>query len=816
MGQGWRWSVCALAALVLGAATVRAADEEPPASVAVTDAAEAEEAVPRGWNTWLSGESQYVPRAGIGYDLGRGLGYPDSYGHVAGMIPWAERSGELLIFSDLRMLLDNDGHPGSNLGLGYRYYAAEVDRTFGTVFYYDLRETDLKTFQQLTVSFDTLGVDWDLRTNVYVQSIFSDTAAVPTRFSGNSLWLPGEDRALSGFDLEVMAPLPMWRSLDPRVGVGCYHLLGSEDNLWGWKLRAETRIGEGLSADLTLNRDDQFGTTLNLGVAMWLPNTWAQRPGTSTGRRTPSQRLGEPVKRQENIAVLSQPTEVARDRQTGLPLQFLHVASATNSGNGSYESPFNSLGAAIQDPRYQAGTIPIVYVRNSPDAPLVYADNLTMVAGTQLRSNGPVQYLPTQRGWVRLPGSGADPTLTTLPRIEGIVTLANNTYFSGFEVDWGIVGTDVSNVTIAENRLPPLSALFFIRTAVSDSGDSTDELVQQPTSTVEPILPALKSILLTRAAGTVVIRDNVMIDPYGEFTPAHGVCLRDTQGAHVTIAGNTVQNCETGIALVGGRMTADIRGNTITGSGRESFIGFPGDEITGFNDDAIGRVGFFVDLYGQAIGLSSDLRFTGNISGNTLSGGHDGIVINGGQFSGTISQNSIHENTGTGITLRAPDFSGTIGQNIIRDNNENGIQAGIGAGGFQGVLVGNVIQNNASTGITFGFDGSGGNHYLSLRNNQFSGNGTLFTPEPGTYDLSVSQKSTAGCLYLELDGNVCQDLATPGGNHANYTLSHITSMYGHSYPGEFYLHLGENVGTVGNSTLGALPATWSDWPQLPE
>jgi hypothetical protein len=419
-----------LAATSAGAQEPTADDADQPPSSGWT------ERVPR-----LSGWGEYVPRAGIGYETGRGIGYPNGYGRLEGMIPLLEDSGRLLLFSDLRLLIDNDAQTGSNLGFGCRYYTPKLDRTFGVALYYDLRETDVNTFEQLAFSFDTLGRWWDLHTNVYCPSIFSDRRVEPAHFAGNYLFLEGVETALSGMDMEISVPLPSWWQVDPRLGAGWYHFQGDDvPDLWGWKVHTEARVAENIVLDLAVHHDEQFHTTVNFGATLWFPNTWSQRPGTSSGRREPSQRMGEPVQRLENIVVVSRPGEVTRDSQTGDPLVFLHVSSEASETGGSFEAPYHSLADAFNDPRYQNGAVDVVYVRSNPESPLSHSGTIVLRGDVQLRSSGPVQWVNTHSGPVRLPFSGADPALSRLPRIDGHVFLFDDANLSGFYISGGASG----------------------------------------------------------------------------------------------------------------------------------------------------------------------------------------------------------------------------------------------------------------------------------------------------------------------------------------------------------------------------------------
>ena len=89
----------------------------------------------------------------------------------------------------------------------------------------------------------------------------------------------------------------------------------------------------------------------------------------------------------------------------------------------------------------------------------MFIENVTLVAGTQLLSNGPRQTVAAQQGTLVLPFSGSSPALTALPAsIIGDVAVANNTVLSGFDITGTVSATGVTNATIDTNAISQLAA----------------------------------------------------------------------------------------------------------------------------------------------------------------------------------------------------------------------------------------------------------------------------------------------------------------------------------------------------------------------
>lgn len=117
-----------------------------------------------------------------------------------------------------------------------------------------------------------------------------------------------------------------------------------------------------------------------------------------------------------------------------------HVANGF-AGTGTIENPYGSLTNALADA--SAGTATIYTPFGG-----TYNENITLVSGAKVLSNGPTQTVTTQFGDQVLPFSGSQTDLTGLPTLTGNVTMAGNAQFSGFDVTGQVSASAVTGFTI--------------------------------------------------------------------------------------------------------------------------------------------------------------------------------------------------------------------------------------------------------------------------------------------------------------------------------------------------------------------------------
>ena len=408
-------------------------------------------------STWMpEGVTDYWgrfrPRAAYSYQSGDSIGRKDGLSSLQAFVPfWEPNSLQGLAFVDARfLLLDNQTTPGTNVGVGFRSVVPSINRTLGGHVSYDLTDTGTNAFHQVSGGVETLGQWLDARANFYApvggqkrllgSSFSANSGAV---FQGQNLMFGGGtlsnsyEYAMSGFDTEVGGKFMRVGTVDVRAFVGTYYFgVDNGPDTWGKRARVEARISDSIALALSVQRDRLFDTTVNVQVSLsWPTISGRRRDDRGDGSPAPGERLGESIERIQNVVVTRGIEQVLVARQTaldpltGTPLVFLHVAPGGNS-DGSFESPYSTLDKAFHDPRFAAGNV-VVYDRTQG----IFAGNVTLAPGTRLMSSGPVQTIDTINGGkIALPFSGADPTRSAMPQIQGTVFVSSGTALSGYRV----------------------------------------------------------------------------------------------------------------------------------------------------------------------------------------------------------------------------------------------------------------------------------------------------------------------------------------------------------------------------------------------
>lgn len=413
-------------------------------------------ATPEPWS--LDGQTPYVQRFGVAYDGGSGLGWQRGMTTLEFMTPLR---GDLVwenLFLDVRAVLLNDSTTAANVGIGQRWYNLDQNRIYGLNAFFDYRNTGLNEFRQLGLGFESLGALVDFRANAYIPDVGGVIGTVPNLFVGHRMITNRDEIAMTGGDVEAGLCLFDTDRFQSRIFGGGYYLNGHRNpDATGWKARAEATLDQQVWVDALIQHDQVFGTTASIGVAIRYlkrqlpPSVQALKPmdhiffrrrGDASGKNI-AYRLSAPIERLQTVVYTRDPV-VATD-PGGTPLNFLHVVPGA-AGTGTIENPYGTLSAALADAA--AGTS-IIYTPQGG----AFVENVTLVAGAQVLSNGPIQRVQTQFGSTKLPFSGAGSVFSNLPTIQGNVAMANNSRFSGFSVTGEVSATGVSGFTIDNTKV---------------------------------------------------------------------------------------------------------------------------------------------------------------------------------------------------------------------------------------------------------------------------------------------------------------------------------------------------------------------------
>lgn len=555
---------------------------------------------------------------------GNGVGHEDGITQIEWFVPLDPSSETTMWFADFSGFTFAGHGYGANAGAGYRWYDGELNRIFGFNAYWDMRDESGQLFNQAGIGLEALGPVVDFRVNGYTPAVNDASQHLPFVFTGHNL-IFRELNALSGVDYECTINLPDWGSVQSSIGGGGYYFDSSNTgDANGWRVRAEVAFRDTVAASFVVQDDDLFGRTFNMffefRTLIYHDSAPARAPmgplfrnerGTGNGRDL-IHRLGDPVKRQQNI-VLHRREEIARDT-SGTPLTFLHVVEG-GAGDGTFEMPFGAIGDAMADPLAPTS---VVYTPTGG----TFTESVTLVSGTRLLSNGPVQTVMSSEGGLVLPFSGTGTDLAALPAsIVGDVTLADSTEFSGFAVEGGVSGVGIMSADINFTSIDaaPGDAL-----SLTGSDDITVEGVAITSPTGRGILLDDTSATLTTVSVDGAMGDGLQIDT--------GATDREVSISRLTVTGAAAEGIDVNAAGAG-----DLTLTMDTGS-----VESAGNALS-ISKTAAGDASVSVD------------RFTFASTGAT------GILADGSAGGGTLFVRSLNGNTVTaastgGLSLTSVTF----------------------------------------------------------------------------------------------------------------------------------------------------------------
>ena len=408
--------------------------------------------LPAAWT--IDGQTPYIQQFGAGYRSGDGVGFRNGYTDLEWMIPIRGDAEFDNFFADVHFLARDNSQIGGNATLSYRRYDLEWNRIFGAHVFWDGTQTPLgNSLQQMGLGVETLGQIFDARANVYIPDAFALRAALPNLFQGNRLIVNRAEVGMTGVDGELGVNLPEILNTRTRVLGGGYFFDGhGTGNTSGWKARLESEFNRTLWVDYSVQEDKLFGRTWNVGVTWRYAHRFlSSKPSPASmdhkflraegvnATRDLSDRLSDPIRRLQNV-VITQDDGVAATDAGGIPLGFIHVANGF-AGTGTFENPYGTLTNALAD---GAAPTSLIYTPFGGN----YVENVTLVAGARVLSNGPKQTVITQYGEQPLPFSGSSTDLSALPTMTGNVSMANNSRFSGFDVTGGLSAVGVTGLTV--------------------------------------------------------------------------------------------------------------------------------------------------------------------------------------------------------------------------------------------------------------------------------------------------------------------------------------------------------------------------------
>ncbi len=270
-----------------------------------------------------------------------------------------------VLFTDIRLMGDNNDNREGNIGLGYRTLSTQPllgKGIWGGYGWIDRRSTKLGSFfNQVTLGTEWLKEDSDLRLNVYIP--LSDEKSHTTQNTGNSTpYFAGTGLVVDttgttleepqrGFDIEFGHKIPFIadKADDARFYMGAYYFKGDvTPDVAGWRTRATIDITPDFQIGARFQKDDERGSQGFLEATVRFPFNQKKSIKTSGLHG----RMDESPERDIDIVTGQKVTNTGLSKPvinttTGTAQEILHVDNtAAGGGDGSAEHPFNTLAAA--------------------------------------------------------------------------------------------------------------------------------------------------------------------------------------------------------------------------------------------------------------------------------------------------------------------------------------------------------------------------------------------------------------------------------------------------------------------------------------
>ncbi|MDA0283823.1 MAG: inverse autotransporter beta domain-containing protein, partial [Planctomycetota bacterium] len=208
-------------------------------------------------------------RARVGHLAFKTFGRSDSITHVEvmPMIPL----DNAVFFSDWRLYFDNNGQLGGNAGVGYRQWVEELDHVVGASFWYDGDNTSTEYFNQLGLSLEVMGDNWDAFSNVYLPvgsskrdfSVRNTNSTLNT--ADNSIRFDqvrevGESMPGIDFEFGFLIPTDFGHEHEIRAYAGGYYFSGDDaEDINGVRVRLQGDVNSNMTAQVEYTDDRTFG-----------------------------------------------------------------------------------------------------------------------------------------------------------------------------------------------------------------------------------------------------------------------------------------------------------------------------------------------------------------------------------------------------------------------------------------------------------------------------------------------------------------------------------------------------------------------------
>ncbi len=734
----------------------------------------------------------FNPRITVDNRSNKLYGYDSGYSTVNAFAPYFIDENAIL-FGSAGGLVTYNGRGGANLGAGWRYYMQDIDRIVGLSAWYDFDAGHAKSYNQIGLSFESLGRYLDWRVNGYIPigqdtNVLSTTLAGPARFVANQIRLNSladTETAMTGFDTELGGPMPLLGKYGLSGYAGFYYFTSHSNHtdLTGVSGRLAWQVNEDANVGFQVTDDHVFGTNTSIQVALTLPDG-----GSSRWLRQPRvrDRLMQNVFRNNRVTVDREiiSTDIAAiNPKDGNPYFVVHIDpnGATNvaSGNGTVENPYNLISQFNNLAAGPKGQVDIIYVTGRSDGTSTNLDTGVQLRDEQrLLGNSIAHTFMSQGQTFDLPGlntMAAKPLLTNITPGQAVVTLANWNEVSGFQIDGTTPATAATR--------------FYNAGIVSQPGGINGFNINRNTllNTVQGIQNTVEAIHIVSTGSAEGIIENNDITGAGNRSVG-GITVINVDGTlDLRIAGNNVSNVLGEDVNNNGMLdpTEDANNNGVLDPGEDTNGNGVLDLAEDANNDGILNPGYGITVVAAGptavinANNPTDPNIPTGIFGNNVSGNGAGlnlVATGGAVFNAVVTDNLANNNTDpTAFGIRVLSDASFINLIQYADNQTNnnagdGLQLVAQNTGI--IAVGDFDFTTAGSFNANTFTGNGGNGLFVHANN-----GTVFMEDILTTTFSgntgdgLRMVSEAGGFIIVGDGtdnNLITDnlFQSNGGNGA--------------------------------------------------
>lgn len=704
--------------------------------------------VPAGWQPWVNGNAgAMLPSTGTllraSVTGGDGVGHESSYVTLGFMQPYFVTDTKMLYFDAQGLIYtdtylpDSEVTGGGNFGIGFREPSPLHNGLWGLSVWYDIAEQRRFSYQQVGLSIESLGIDWDMRANVYIpvgdsRNLVSLTDYYGPVFRNFNMYLlqtRWEERAYKGADLEIGRRIlgePFGPHLNLYGGFYAYDSDGPSGYTFsGGRARLMAQLLPDLQLHLAVSHDSQYETNVTAGATWWFPVGRAKNCCTtacctpfSSGYSGPSMGSGTPTEagppppesmpRGVEGPVSSRPT-----RPSGVPATARQPRLYSPVVRGQYdcfpywryfEPVMRNPNIVVRDVIYEVSTVVTDPITGQPIT-IIHVDSNATQPG-----NGSVEF-PFQ----------------TLAEAEAAAATGQ----------YDIVFAHADSVFTGEQiTLPP--DVRFLGEGIDhyvDSAEAGTILLPRATDGTDlPIIDQAPGNAVTVASGDEVSGFTIT-DP-----AAAGIFAQNVDGP-VDINRNTIVGGVNGINILDSTGTFTVTETSISDTTGTAFNingGAPTVISSADINNTQGRMIAVVNTSGGSV------TFQG---GTLLDEGGDGILIQDANAPVLIDGGTLNNSTGNAVDVLTSDgpitlnnlviFTPTIDGVDVVDSNLTATGLNINNAMVNGIevtnlnndrtvsLTGNTIANVGQTGIQLNVDGTGTLN-ATVANNTIHAKGSAF------------------------------------------------------------------------------------------